>query len=225
MVAQVASAFFSDVSETYTYHDAISYIKDQGIVQGYGDGTYKPDNLITRAEFTKIIILTKYTEDEAENCVPTKKFPDVPAKEWYAKYICLAKNNDIVKGYEDGTYKPNNNISFAEAAKIVANTYGLELTSEADSPEHWYMPFVDALYLQAAVPMTITTDYGKLITRGEMAETIFGVETEQGYTGDDTGITLDPDDTSDDVTGNDTTDDVTDDTSDDVTGDDVNDDP
>lgn len=216
IVTPLAYAGFSDVSDDHIYSPAIDYVKSKGIVVGYPNGTYKPDDKINRAEFTKIVIEAKFTKEEIDNCVSTKKFPDVPSGEWYAKYVCVAKNNKIIEGYPDGTFKPSNYINFAEASLIVTNTYELEFTP-TDDPEHWYMPFVDALYLQAAVPVTVT-DYGKDITRGEMAEVIFGVETDQGYVADDDVADDDDDAADDDVAGDD---DVADD---DAADDDVADD-
>ncbi|MFA7686221.1 MAG: S-layer homology domain-containing protein, partial [Candidatus Gracilibacteria bacterium] len=207
MVLPVANASFSDVTESYDYHDAINYVEQKNLVQGYEDGTYKPNTQITRAAFTKILIGAKFTPSEIAACVPTKNFPDVASNEWYAPYVCMAKNEGIITGYQDGTFRPKSNITFAEAAKIVANTYGLEPVGEADIPAHWYVPFVDALSLQAAVPLSIT-DYKTPITRGEMAETIFGVETDQDYNPDDNTNNTDdtvanPDDnTTDDTVDN-----------------------
>ncbi|MFA6917860.1 MAG: S-layer homology domain-containing protein [Candidatus Gracilibacteria bacterium] len=219
MTFPVAHASFSDVSESYDYNNAVNYVQQRSLVQGYEDGTYRPDNQITRAEFTKIIIGARFTQDEIDNCVPTKNFPDVKSDKWYAKYVCVAKNEGIIAGFQDGTFKPINNITFAEAAKIVANSYGLEPVGEADSEAHWYLPFVDALYLQAAVPPSIT-DYKVPITRGEMAETIFGVETEQGYVPGDGGGTGD---NSVDNAGDDSTDDSADDSADNPADDSAND--
>ena len=226
-VTPLAYAGFTDVSDDHTYSPAIDYVKDKGIVDGYPDGTYKPDDKINRAEFTKIVIAAKFTSEEIDSCVPAKKFPDVQSSEWYAKYICVAKNNKIIEGYPDGTFKPNNYINFAEASLIVANAYELEFTP-TDDPNHWYMPFVDALYFQAAVPITVV-DFGKDITRGEMAYVIFGVETDQGYVAGDTdGDGVADDDVADDDVGDDdiADDDVGDDdiADDDVADDDVADD-
>lgn len=63
------SASFSDVSETHLYKDAINYVQEQGIVNGYSDGTFKPGNLITRGEFTKIIIQATQNEDDINKCM------------------------------------------------------------------------------------------------------------------------------------------------------------
>ena len=77
---------FSDVSGGTRYSEAINFIADQGIVQGYSDGTYKPIKKINRAEFTKIIIEAQFPgQAYGANC-----FSDVN-DEWFAQYVCFAK--------------------------------------------------------------------------------------------------------------------------------------
>jgi N-acetylmuramoyl-L-alanine amidase len=50
-------------------------------------------------------------------------FPDVDQEEWYAPYLCYAKTNNIIKGYPDGSAKPDNSVTIAEALKIALNTF------------------------------------------------------------------------------------------------------
>ena len=134
---------FSDVPKEHNYFDAIEYVKSNSIVQGYSDGTFKPDNTINRAEFLKILIEAKIkNSDIILNCIE-QPFSDVPVAEWYAAYACFAKQEGIIKGYSDGSFKPSQTITFAEAAKIVVNTM-IEKTEEG-SGEDWYKPFVQKL--------------------------------------------------------------------------------
>jgi len=139
---------FTDVTYTNKYYTALKYLKDNGIVGGYSDGSYKPDNKINRAEFTKIIIGAVTTQEALTNCAAnyTKVgdynvtlFPDVVfvmvggnEPSWFFDYVCVAKFNGIIKGYSDGTFKPDRNINFAEAAKIVTNA--MEYQTETPSP-------------------------------------------------------------------------------------------
>ena len=164
-----ATGAFTDVYSSHPNFDAINFIESQGIVEGYSDGTYKPNNTINRAEFTKILVESKYTDTEINNCVWAEQFPDVSLSQWYAKYICVAKAAGIVDGYPDGTFQPANNIKFTEAAKIIVKTYGLETNLVLGV---WYEPFVEALQAEKAVPISITS-VAKDITRGEMAEIIY----------------------------------------------------
>lgn len=165
--------FFADVSSDNANFDAIKYLYVKGIVQWYPNGTYKPDNDITRAEFTKIVIKSKFDGTEIDNCIAQNIqsdfvyvfFPDVARNQWFAKYICVAKQKDIIKGYDDGTFKPGNYITFVEAAKILVETFNY--TGGTDEP--WYKPYVDTLAAKNAIPDSISR-FNQQITRGEMAE-------------------------------------------------------
>ncbi|MBU1683543.1 S-layer homology domain-containing protein [Patescibacteria group bacterium] len=174
-----ASSSFSDLSTTYDNYDAIEYVKANEIVSGYPDGTFQPDNTINRAEFTKIIINATYDEEAIENCLSENLqsdwtyvfFPDVSRDEWYAKYICVAKMNNIVGGYQDGTFQPEQEISFVEAAKVIVNAFDYNTVSDTV----WYKPFVEVLGEESVIPITISA-FDESITRGEMAEMIYRIK-------------------------------------------------
>lgn len=155
---------FSDVPSSHSHADAIVYMQENGIVQGYADGTFKPENQINRAEFTKIVIGAITQNPIGSDC-----FPDVK-KEWFAPHVCTAKTMKIIGGYPDGTFGPTKTITFAEAAKIIANAFDVSEESGASNP--WYKPFVMALGVNAAIPTDIT-DFSQPVTRGAMAEMIF----------------------------------------------------
>lgn len=160
----ITNETFSDVPSTHLNYDAINYIQAQNIVQGYSDGTFRPDNPINRAEFTKIIMQAYYLGQAAgSNC-----FTDV-GTEWFAEYVCLSKIKNIISGYPDGSFLPANNINFAEAAKILANVNGFKVTPD---PGTWYKPYVEKLAEVNAIPETIT-HFNQNVTRGEMAEMIY----------------------------------------------------
>ena len=155
-------AAFSDVTESHTDVDGIIYVQEHGIVQGYADGTFRPDASINRAEFTKIIVGALFAPEGG------KCFSDVN-DEWFASFVCAAKTKGIIGGYPDGTFKPSQNISFAEAAKIIAAAFGGVPKGEFSV---WYEPFVRKLATANAIPVSIGS-FDKLVTRGEMAEMIY----------------------------------------------------
>lgn len=161
-------AGFSDLNSNNYFFDAVSYVQSQGIVSGYKDNTYKPDNLINRAEFVKIIISAIFTESQISECAPIKTFSDVSSSDWFYKYICTASNSKIIGGYSDGSFKPANYINFAEASKIIVNAFGYQTSSK----EIWYQSFVEKLEESKAIPGTICS-ISKNISRGEMAEMIY----------------------------------------------------
>ncbi len=156
----VNAASFSD-TDGHKYQTAIDYISDQGIVQGYSDGSFGPNNKINRAELLKIIMEANDHNPSGSNC-----FTDVKS-DWYAPYVCKAKELGIIKGYSDNTFKPGNNINFVEALKILENGYGADI-SEGNT---WYQGYVDEAEEKNMIPNDIY-DYGTEITRGQMADMI-----------------------------------------------------
>lgn len=160
----IASTTFSDVPSMHENSDAINYVRNQNIVEGYSDGTFRPDNLINRAEFIKIVIEANYQgQAVGQNC-----FPDV-GTEWFAKYVCFGKSNNIIAGYPDGNFKPNNEISFAEIAKVLINVNGLTVKQDSNV---WYKPYTDELAELHAIPTSIKR-FDQKVTRGEMAEMVY----------------------------------------------------
>lgn len=169
--AATTDSRFSDVVSSHENLDAINYVKDQGIVDGYPDGTFLPDKTINRAEFTKIIMEAVFPGESVGRLC----FPDVGRREWFSKYVCFAKKQGIIDGYPDGYFKPAQLISFAEAAKIIVSAFDYRV----DSDDIWYKPYVDELSNQGAIPVTIVA-FDKNITRGEMAEMIYRLHGEVG---------------------------------------------
>ncbi|MCA9385319.1 S-layer homology domain-containing protein [Candidatus Dojkabacteria bacterium] len=166
-------AAFTDIIPDTTFYDAIVYVQDEGIVSGFEDGTYRPLNEITRGEFTKIIINSRFDQSTIENCTE-KVFPDITDENKFIRYICVAKNHNIVNGYSDGNYYSESTISVAEAMKILSNSFDLELLN-AQETENKFKPYVDSLSEVNAIPGTIFSMFDPLL-RDEMAEFIYRLE-------------------------------------------------
>ncbi|MBM3231249.1 S-layer homology domain-containing protein [Candidatus Peregrinibacteria bacterium] len=168
-----SAGVFSDVPPTHPNASAISFVREEGIVKGYSDGSFKPDARINRAEFTKIIIGATFGPENIEACELTSLFSDVSAGDWFAPFVCLAKKENIIAGYPDGTFKPAQNVNFAEASKIVVNAFSLAIDPK-DAEGVWWRPYVYALSRISALPTTFS-DPNQFVTRGEMAEIIMRV--------------------------------------------------
>lgn len=159
---------FNDVTSQTVYSEAIQYLKNEQIVEGYPDGTFAPTSNINRAEFTKILVGAISDSDATgSNC-----FPDVKT-DWYAKYVCTAKKLGLIDGYPDGTFKPAEPINFSEAAKIIANAFKLN-QSEQD-PSVWFKSYIEALQREKAIPLSVEY-FDEKITRDEMSEIIWRVK-------------------------------------------------
>ncbi|MBI5414552.1 S-layer homology domain-containing protein [Candidatus Peregrinibacteria bacterium] len=112
---------FSDVNSSHKYAKSIQFLKDNNVVTGYADGTYRPDKPLIRAEFTKIIVLGTRQDVEPATIAP---FPDVPLGKWYTDFIAFCARLEYVKGYPDGTFKPNQEINKVEGLCCTNKLYG-----------------------------------------------------------------------------------------------------
>jgi hypothetical protein len=170
---------FSDVPLDHPDANGIAYVKEKGIVSGYADGTFRPDQIINRAEFTKIVMLYKFGQQMIDMCGSSMNFTDVSFNDWFGHYICRGKDAGVIDGYPDGTFRPNAPINFSEAAKIIARTDTFNAGDPVLPPDTggpWYERYVRYLSNNNAIPLTITTlDHS--VTRGEMAEMIYRLKT------------------------------------------------
>lgn len=168
---------FTDINESHAQGKAIAWVRDRGIVAGYPDGTFRPERTINRAEFTKIIVGATHDVAQINQCPALSSvspFPDVSADDWFMPYTCSARRFGIMDGYPDGTFRPAQEINTAEASKIIVKAFQLSAESSADSRE-WFRPSMDALGALGALPSS-AQDPAHLLTRGEMAEVIYGVK-------------------------------------------------
>ena len=120
----VAGATFSDTANSAA-KNKIEKLAALGVLAGYPDGTFKPDNNITRAEFAKIACVLaglKSSGDILKNS--PSKFSDVAAGEWFTGWVNLAVSQGYMKGYPDGTFKPQANISNAEVLTVLCRLLG-----------------------------------------------------------------------------------------------------
>ena len=111
---------FADVDINDWYAPFVETAKNEGIITGYVDG-FHPNQNITRAEAIKILLTTA----GFEILEAATDFDDVSSNAWYEKYIAFAKNNGIVSGYSDGTFRPDYPITRGEIAKITVKTIEL----------------------------------------------------------------------------------------------------
>ena len=157
---------------------AISSLNKRGIISGYSDGTFRPNNAINRAELLKILVGgtgAQPTVEKYSNC-----FPDV-TNEWFAPFVCYAKENGWVGGYPDGSFKPSKVVNKVEAIKMLVNSQGYETNdSQAEIPYNdvgksdWYAPFVAAAWHRGL----LEEEGGQVgassdMTRGSISENIY----------------------------------------------------
>jgi len=167
-VAGAASGPFADVPDTHELAAKFGVLKDLNIYVGYPDGTARPDEPITRAQFAAVVVRMLGPSRVAaaksmELFAP--HFADTDASwSWAWGYVNVATALGIIHGYPDGTFRPNNNVTFAEAFKMIIHALKLEAAAVGVWPTNYLMVAYDigldkGLDVFANLP----------ITRGEMA--------------------------------------------------------
>jgi len=167
---------FPDVPTDYWAADQIGYIATLGIIQGYPNGTFKPEGDITRAELATVLVRTKNIPPEADETV----FKDVKLTHWAAKYIMPAVGAGIVKGYPDGTFKPSGNLTRAEGLAMIARfsdvspeSYAVPFSDVAST--HWAAPIISGAYRAGMLTYLYKKPFepNKKLTRAEAVEILF----------------------------------------------------
>jgi hypothetical protein len=173
-------AAFSDVPPTHENYEAITSLELNGIIQGYEDNTFRPDNQVNRAEAIKIIMEPLH---ETFPEVTDNPFPDVTPDLWYAKYVLQGKNDGIITGDGvTGNYEGARTVNLVEYLKILLLAYDVDLSnyqnqdkvifSDVTDLNQWFIPY---LYYASSTnlihPDNSNNIYpGKNLTRGEVSE-------------------------------------------------------
>ena len=121
-VALVQAGVFPDVPDTHVFRPAIEGLVQAGVISGNPDGTFRPSDPVNRAAMLKMLYLAsgKTPAPASRTC-----FPDVQQGSWYESFVCDAAVQAYVKGYTDGTFKPERPVSRAEALKMVLVVFGM----------------------------------------------------------------------------------------------------
>lgn len=194
-VAQTGKSYNRSVFQDAENHWARNHIEAlyrRGIVKGRAKGRYDPDGQLTRAEFTKIALEAIGAETEDIDSIENSPFRDVALYAWYLPYVKKAKELGLVRGYEDGTFKPEQPINRAEAIKILIQAFDFDLTARGEEKEdtdsdvmfddlltqEWYYPYTDfAIQNRLLGGIRLRNNKilnsfgpGRNISRGEMAK-------------------------------------------------------
>ena len=141
---------FADVPEGYWAKAPIENTGTVGLVEGYPDGTFRPDKSLTRAELATLMVRARGIKlpDRAAR----KVFKDVAPDFWGAKYIEVAQDAGLVEGYPDRTFRPNNRINKAEGIAVLVRFENLRVASEVFEKPYWDVStkYWGAKYIQAA---------------------------------------------------------------------------
>ncbi|MFJ7408952.1 MULTISPECIES: S-layer homology domain-containing protein [unclassified Lysinibacillus] len=148
-------SLFKDIPNNYVYYKEIEYLTTHNIITGQADGTFRPNDKLTRAHAA--VIISRALELNTKN-VKNPSFKDIQANHIYYKEIAAVVEAGIMSGRENNTFDPNATLTRAQMAKIVAIAYELKGTSGIafkDVPkDHWAYT-----YVQQLAANNITTGY------------------------------------------------------------------
>ena len=126
----MASQLYPDLAPNHWCYKKIMEFVDKGYIDGYEDGTMRPDQTITRAEYVKVVNnFFGFKDGETD-----KKFSDISDDAWYAKYVYAAVAQGYISGYEDNTFRPSNPITRQEATVILSRI--LKIDKEVYPKDH-----------------------------------------------------------------------------------------
>ncbi|MBM3227762.1 hypothetical protein FJZ27_02765 [Candidatus Peribacteria bacterium] len=166
----------------HPHEQYVRILQERGIVQGYGYGLFRPDILVNRAEFLKILMLARFGS-QVYQTADRRCFADfVDNEEWYWLHACSAKDARIVSGYPDGTFRGGEPVNLAEALKLSVLAWDLPLPVYFRTPDHWYDPYVDAAVTRGIFDY-FQKNPGHLLTRSEMAYLIVSLGEEIAMVG------------------------------------------
>ncbi len=176
-----AQTTFTDVTSNYWANDFIQALSNRGIIKGFKDGSFRPNDLVTRAQFASMV--SSFDTANVRNAVT---FPDVPTSFWASPAIRTAYEKGFMSGYPDTTFKPNQPIPRAQALVSLANGLGYSANGNVDSTLNYYsdassIPSYALNSIAAATGKSMVVNYPTLtqlnpnrsMTRAEAAAFIY----------------------------------------------------
>jgi amidase len=168
---------FRDINSSEYFYEHVLDLRDAGAITGYADGTFRPYNQATRAQLVKIVVLAFEIPLYSGNQQP---FSDVPGTHPFYQYIMTAWRDNIISGYNDGTFRPYANVTRGQIAKIAVESARMEDLSTA-TPSFTDVPTSHTFYwyIETAYAHGILNGYAdntfrpeKDATRGQIAKIV-----------------------------------------------------
>ncbi len=149
----------------------LALLDSLGVFQGYEDGSYRLENNLTRAEFTKVAVCASESRKEVSGALAVSPYADVPHSLWSAPYIQLAAQKGYVNGYLDSTFRPDDNITYAEATAVFLRLLGYQNSDFGASWPKGHMEIAKDLGLTDGIFL----DYNAPITRGDTVTLLYNL--------------------------------------------------
>lgn len=196
---------FPDISLlSKEYQEAVCEAKTRGIISGSG-GFFRPEGFLNRAEMAKMLVSGPFklmgliSDEELQNLsalIDEQHFPDVPESSWFYGFVETLFEAGTVKGYPDGTFKPGNTLTIAEAAVMMMRTFSefkaeafqgdLTLKANTFPEDSWFEPSLRVILLSGGdLPdPDFSKAYGQSITRSQMVYNLMVLVRKAGLSSD-----------------------------------------
>jgi len=169
---------FSDVPYGSYYYDYVYYLACHGIVSGYADTTFRPDNPATRGQFSKMIVLA---QGWAINTSGGPHFTDVPTSNPFYRYIETAYHHNVISGYADGTFRWGNNVTRGQTTKIIVLAKGWAIDTSGGPhfsdvpPSNTFYTYVETSYHHNIISGYAdgTFRWGNNVTRAQLSKVLY----------------------------------------------------
>lgn len=166
---------FSDISSNHPLYNMLSTLAALNIISGYEDGTFKKDELVTRAETTKMILSSISPDDSAQakraQGLIGSGYSDVPRGHWVASYLNIATDKfGFIQGYGNGMFAPESHVTYAEAVKMLVCCLGYE--ERAAAVGGWPSGYL-SIAAEIGVTKNISFQADVAVTRGDLAQLIY----------------------------------------------------
>lgn len=170
VVGSAATIKYKDVDNTANYTEAVSILSNLNIIKGYEDGTFRPDNTITRAEAATVLVRTLGMEEVAQGNAGATAFTDVPSDHWASGYINTAYNQGIIDGMGNGIFAPEENVKFEQMVKMLVAALGYTPKATANGG---YPTGYLSVASQEGITKGATGTTGKDATRSTVAKLVY----------------------------------------------------
>ena len=164
--ASAATTRFSDITDNYTA-TAVETLRLMGVLDGYGDGTFRPNAVLTRAQFCKMAVYAMDGSSELGRYSTVTIFPDVKPSLWAASYINMAAKKGVIAGFADGKFKPNQTVTAGQAVTILMRGLGYK---DENMGGVWPQGYMGEAQTCGLLKSTGITSAYSALTRGQAAK-------------------------------------------------------
>ncbi len=191
LIAGAALTASADNTDKASNEQALNFLVKLGVFGGYEDGSLKPDNKVERDEMAKIIYTLYNTFSDAGN--GSQIFADVPADDWSAGYVAWCSAKNIIGGYGNGKFGPNDYVTYDQALKMICGALGYNQWDSSLWPTDVRMKALTQLELGENITGVNGSDY---VTRAQIAQMVYNAfgkpmnETKKNAYGQEIALTL-----------------------------------